>query len=324
MQVAASEPKRIERVLDEMDELRDQHKEEPRIRALSIDALLAMEIAPREPILETKDGKHPMFCLRETAMMHSWRGVGKTYTALGLALAISSGGTFWRYRAPKPRPILFVDGELPMGTLQRRIAELQAISESDPPENFFRVVTPDYQRLPLPNLATQAGQEALAPLLEGIEVLFLDSLSVLCFNGRENESDSWTPIQEWVLRLRHQGVAVFMLHHSGKSGAQRGTSRREDILDLVINLSHPSDYEPEQGARFTVRFDKTRGNLGDAAKAFEARLMPDGRWETKDVADLNLARAIEMREGKMSLNDIAGELGMSKSAVYRMLQKAAK
>ena len=308
----------IERFIEKQPET-----ETPRIRALNIGALFAMEIAPREPILETFEGK-PLLCVQETAMLHSWRGVGKTYTALGLALAISSGGSFWRYRAPKPRRVLYIDGEMPLSTLQQRLAELQATSEKDPPEDYFRIVTPDHQLLPLPNFATPFGQDALAPLLKDVEVLILDSLSVLCFTGRENESDSWSPIQEWVLKLQRQGVTVILLHHSGKSGAQRGTSRREDILDLVINLSHPSDYEPNQGARFVVRFEKTRGNLAEAAKSFEARLMPDGRWEIGHRGPQPRLTEIEMREAKMSFNDIAGELGMNKSAVYRMLAKARK
>jgi putative DNA primase/helicase len=296
---------------------------EPRIRALGIRELLEMEIPARDPILETLQGK-PLLFRQDSVMMHAKRGVGKTHFALGLALAISSGGTFLRYRALKPRCVLYLDGELPLATIQRRMAELQATSEKEPPDGHFRIVTPDYQRLPLPNLATPFGQEALAPLLEGVEVLILDSLSVLASYGRENESESWTPVQEWVLSLRRKGMSVILLHHSGKSGQQRGTSRREDILDLVINLAHPSDYEPSQGARFVVSFEKTRGNLGDAAKSFEAQLLADGRWSTKDTADLNLARAIEMRDQKMSIREVAEELGMSRSAVHRMLAKESK
>ncbi len=40
---------------------------------------------------------------------------------------------------------------------------------------------------------------------------------------------------------------------------QRGTSRREDVLDTVIQLKRPKDYEPEDGGRFEVHFTKHCG-----------------------------------------------------------------
>ena len=69
-----------------------------------------------------------------------------------------------------------------------------------------------------------------------------------------------------LLRNRHAGRAVILLHHAGKGGAQRGTSRREDVLDTVISLRRPSDYCPEEGARFELYFEKCRGFYGDEAQ----------------------------------------------------------
>src|ERR1700704_5475076 len=81
---------------------------------------------------------------------------------------------------------------------------------------------------------------------------------------------SWLPVQSWALRHRRLGRAVAMLHHAGKGGGQRGTSRREDVLDTVVSLRRPSDYSPDQGARFEVHFEKARGFHGQAAQPFEA------------------------------------------------------
>ena len=50
-------------------------------------------------------------------------------------------------------------------------------------------------------------------------------------------------MQAWLLRLRRQGVAVLLVHHAGRSGNPRGTSKREDVLDTVIQLKHPEDYD---------------------------------------------------------------------------------
>jgi hypothetical protein len=51
--------------------------------------------------------------------------------------------------------------------------------------------------------------------------------------AKENDADSWTPMQNWLLAQRRAGKSVLVIHHSGKSGAQRGTSRREDTLDTA-------------------------------------------------------------------------------------------
>ena len=45
-----------------------------------------------------------------------------------------------------------------------------------------------------------------------------------------------------VCRLeRRRGMAVLLIHHAGKSGDQRGTSAREDIMDTVISLRRPRE-----------------------------------------------------------------------------------
>ena len=54
--------------------------------------------------------------------------------------------------------------------------------------------------------------------------------------------------------LRRRGVSVLIVHHAGKGGEQRGTSRREDVLDTSISLRRPSDYLPTEGARFEVHY----------------------------------------------------------------------
>ena len=59
--------------------------------------------------------------------------------------------------------------------------------------------------------------------------MVIDNLSTLCRYGRENESESWGPVQEWILGLRRRGLSVLLVHHAGKGGTQRGTSRREAV-----------------------------------------------------------------------------------------------
>ena len=89
----------------------------------------------------------------------------------------------------------------------------------------------------------------------------------------------------------------------GKGGAQRGTSRREDVLDTVVKLERPDDYRPSEGARFIVTFEKSRGFTGKEAETFEAALI-GGVWATRDLEDVRAARIIELDRDAL----VAGEL----------------
>ena len=105
--------------------------------------------------------------------------------------------------------------------------------------------------------AGYVGSHTVRALLEaGHDVTILDNLSTLRFSGRENEADSWSTVQRWLLNMRGQGKTVIILHHAGKDGTSRGTSRRHDALDTGIKLERPSSYKQEEGAKFEVHFEK--------------------------------------------------------------------
>ena len=189
----------------------------------------------------------------------------------------------------------------------------------------FRVLAADHADIP--NLATDAGQHALAPLLDGVDLLVLDNLSTLCWSGSDNDAASWTAMQEWLLRLRRRGTAVLLVHHSGKSGAQRGTSRREDALDTVIGLRRPDDYRPEHGARFEVHLEKARGFAGDAGRPFEANLVStsDGNgliWTTRDLKPDHLDEAAALFRNGVTVRAVAAQLGIDKSSAGRLRKRA--
>jgi hypothetical protein len=58
--------------------------------------------------------------------------------------------------------------------------------------------------------------------------------------------------------LRFAGISTILLHHEGKKAEQRGTSAREDVLDISISLQKSPNHTTKDGARFMVRFTKHR------------------------------------------------------------------
>ncbi|MHB8551394.1 MAG: hypothetical protein ACYDB8_10595 [Acidiferrobacterales bacterium] len=158
-------------------------------------------------------------------------------------------------------------------------------------------------------------------------LIIVDNLSALVRRGgRENEAESWLTVAEWALKHRAAGRSILFLHHSGKNGAQRGTSKREDLLDTVIALRRPAAYDPADGAVFEVHFEKARGIFGKDTEPFEARLTADANgaqaWTMRDIQDSTLERVIELHDLGLKQNEIADELGINKSNVCRALKKA--
>lgn len=281
--------------------------------------LLAQKMPPREWLLEG------MIQERDLGMIHAYRGVGKSRFAHAAGMAVASGGRFLRFEAPTARGVLLVDGELPREDLQKMLAQAVAASDAEPVAPF-NVLSADLVGDPLPSLATEAGQEIVGRHLDGVSLLILDNISTLfAGSGPENDAESWERAQAWLLNLRRRGVAVLLVHHDGKGGAQRGTSRREDVLSQVVQLRRPPDYTPSQGAVFQIHFTKSRGLVGPDADPFEAtmRTDQDGRpvWTWKAVEDATAARAQEMQELGMSQREIASELGVNQSTVSRALKR---
>jgi putative DNA primase/helicase len=280
---------------------------------------LSRDIPPREMLLA------PVLPSQGLLMLYASRGIGKTYMAMNMAYAIAAGQPFLRWQVPAPRRVLYVDGEMPGVDMQMRFAELVKSSEVEPPTpDYFRLVTPDLHPDGIPDLSTAEGQEALSEHLADISVLVLDNLSTLCRSGRENESESWESMQQWLLTLRRRGLSVILVHHAGKGGQQRGTSKREDILDTVVCLRRPEDYNAEEGARFEIHLEKARGIAGTDAKPFEARMETrDGaaQWTTRDIEDVELQRVRELTEEEYSVREIADEMGISKSKVNRIQKR---
>jgi hypothetical protein len=290
------------------------------LQTISYEDLLARDIKPRENLLE------PIIPEQGLAMLFAKRGDGKTYLGLGIAVAVAGGGQFLKWKAPRSRRVLYIDGELPLKTLQERMAMIVGGSDvSVPAPGMLHFLTPDLQESAIPDLSTVSGQMAIEPMLEGVDFVVVDNLSALCRSGKENEGESWLPVQAWALELRRRGISVLFIHHAGKSGQQRGSSRREDLLDTVLSMRRPADYCPTQGLRAEIHIEKGRGIHGEAAAPFEVTLSTgtDGVavWMMKDLVDVKFSQASELFTQGVSVRMVAEELGIPRSTAGRLRQK---
>ena len=199
--------------------------------------------------------------------------------------------------------------------------------EVEPAAGYLRIFTPDLlpEGRAMPDLSTYEGQAEIDSIIEDAEVVIVDNLSCWARSGRENEAESWLPIADWILSLRRRGVAVIMVHHAGKGGQQRGTSKREDLLDVVIGLSRPTDYDPSQGAVFVSEFTKARNLTGQNAESLEMTLGGNedrATWAWSTVESSTYDRIVALAREGLKPGEICDELVINKSTVSRHLRKA--
>jgi hypothetical protein len=283
------------------------------VTAMDYADLLGAEFPPRQTLLA------PWLPSKGTAMIYGWRGLGKTFLTHSSAWAIATGGGFLRWQAKEPRRVLVLDGEMPMAALQERFRTIRTYSALQPEPGYLRIAAADMFRDGLPDLADPKAQEIYDDVVADADVIFVDNLSTITPYMKENDAEDYAPFQAWVLRQRREGRSVVLVHHGGKSGAQRGSSKKEDILDTVICIRRPPDHSAEQGARFEVHFEKSRGFYGPDAEPFEAQLIGN-QWlvaPIKSGDDDETLRALK-RQG-LSIREISERTGVPRSTVHRKL-----
>jgi putative DNA primase/helicase len=301
-------------IINELDDQIDQDAAQ-RIFPITAAELLRMDILPRETLLT------PWLPRAGAAMLYAPRGIGKTYLSLSVAYAVASGGQCLRWQTAKPARVLFIDGEMPLASLQERLAGIAQGAGSEPPsDDFLRFLPADHFRDGLPKLTSPEGLALIKASSEGTDLIVLDNLSSLA-TGRENEADDWQPMQDLILSLRRRKVSTLIVHHAGKGGQQRGTSRREDVLDTVLALKRPDDYDASEGARFEVHFEKARGFTGADALPFEAKLITDAvgasTWSSVDLHTDGKAEAFKMFANGAKAEDVARTAGVSRPTAFR-------
>ena len=301
----------IHQVHLQQDKKSDRREKKPKI--LQMRELIEMDLPPERPLLR------PWLPEDGIVLLHAKAGAGKTYFAMAAAYAVATGGSFLGWEAPEPAGVLYCDAELPLKVLQERLKQLTTVNENHCPDNFH-LLSSDFQELGIPSIDSSEGfsfiEEAIKP---GVRLLVLDNLSTLLRNGVENEAQSWQPTQDWLLRLRRRGITTMVVHHSGKSGDQRGTSKRLDVANTVLNLNL-QDSEDENKTVITLNFSKHRGFFG--AEAASRRItLQDGIWSWTLEAQDTRSRVEQMLNDGLSQSEISRVLSISPQAVSKHAKK---
>lgn len=121
------------------------------VNAVTIGEFLSLDFPPRPNLLS------PWLPSQGLAMVYAYRGIGKTYFALGVAYAVASGGSFLGWQAPTSVGVLYIDGEMPGPTMQARLSAIVASQEEEATAPFI-LLTPDLQTEGMPRIDTEEGK----------------------------------------------------------------------------------------------------------------------------------------------------------------------
>jgi putative DNA primase/helicase len=158
-------------------------------------------------------------------------------------------------------------------------------------------------------------------------VLFIDNLSTAAFGLKENEADSWEKMLPWLLDLRRRKIAVVIVHHAGRSGEMRGTSKREDNVFWIIALDDAKkNSDDKRGARFISRFTKPSRNTQEEVLSYEWHVVTDTVTGEVTVAckpaqTQDVFRQL-IEDGVTECGQIADEMRVSPATISRMAKKA--
>ena len=291
-----------------------------KLKSITAADFIGLKVPPRQYVFS------PFLPVGGLAEIYARTGVGKTTFALALSVAAATGKDFFSWQVKRSWNVLYVDGEMSTQEMQERLTKTSAHFDHPTYElTNLRLICRDRLHRGIPDIGSTIGQSWFDNDAAWADLIFLDNISCLWWTGKENDADSWSVIQQWLLKLKADGKSVIMLHHSGKNGTSRGTSRRHDILDTVIKLEHPMSYSEAEGAKFEVHFDKTRGFSGSKAEPLGLQYQSDhnaSSWLDFEVTNDRELTVTNLLSGGMKQQDIAEQLGISQSQVSKIIGRA--
>lgn len=232
------------------------------LETITLGGLMDAPMTPREWLLE------PWLREQESALIWAAPGVGKTMLTLSLALAMAGGGEILGWKAPTPRKVLFIDGEMPLDDLQGRLTYLANAVEGldvEAARQNLVILARHQQRhdAPFPDFGDDAQFDDIIQLIlsHGPDLVVLDNLSTLATFGDENAAADAQKVVKLLARLKQAKVGVIVVHHSGKAGKSfRGSSMLATTFEVILGLTKdPEDALLHPGAaRFQLEWSKFR------------------------------------------------------------------
>lgn len=280
----------------------------------------------------------PLIAEQQIIQIAGESGVGKTMFGLTLAGCIAAGEPVLDLvYVGKPRPILYIEGELPGSDIQERIRGMKEKLKNKISKDYFNVATLQQQLEKSDGgfepIQTELGLKRIELALFEIKkrtgkmpVVFVDNISCLAPGLEENAAEAWSPIVNKFVKWKNYGCTVIYFHHLNKSKTSSGSTMQYRTIDMVFRMTKPTSKQKiktfaKQGVQAIVDFDKWR--LHDNSKYAEQHMLicEDWIWERLPVLTEDEVALNRYLEEGLDVKTIAEETGKPKSTIYKKIEK---
>lgn len=205
-----------------------------------------IQMSDAEQLLQESDAKsyliEPWLPANTIVQVFGYSGHGKSLFVQHAVSALCAGRKYFGpFEIGRPARVLYLDFEMGMATIARRLMEMRQIHGDT--EDRLNIWTPfvDKKEIDL----NQA--EGLMELQEWIgfsnpDVIVIDTIRSAYPGLAENSADEWAKINKLAVKLRNSGLSVIMIHHSNKPsdtgiGREAGSTNQLTVLETQIRVA---------------------------------------------------------------------------------------
>ena len=265
---------------------------------------------------------------RQTALFAGAK-TGKSWLTLNVTAALATGKPILGQPAQPPIHVLYLDYEMIESDLYERLEQF-GYTEDDDLSHLHYALIPN-----LPPLNTTEGASAIMKLVEltKAEVVVIDTTG-RAIDGEENSADSYREFARTTgLSLKRSNIACIRTDHAGKDGGkkqgQRGSSAKNDDVDIVYRLDKSDDGLTLKRTHTRISWVPETVSLVvedfDDIISIRLRSKEQRGWTVKEIAianrldELGFPQDIGVNEVIRQLKDQGISLG-HKSAIGRAIQ----
>lgn len=212
-------------------------------------------------------------------ILGGYGGVGKTFTAQALALAIAAGHTLlWdTYKIEHAGgKVLHIDHEQGQWITDWRYQRLAWSLGVDLGALGDRLQTLHYPDLYLTSADAEAG---LIELCTGRALVLIDSLRAACPGVDENDSKMGSYLYMLARVSEKTGAVIVVIHHEGKTSGDNpraGIEKLRGSSAIAAGAGSVLSFVKDPAGPGVIRIEHTRANLGQEAPAELVRLLDEG------------------------------------------------
>jgi len=220
------------------------HEQDP---AVASPKAKLITMADAEDLLAKAGGREyliePWLPAQTIVQVYGYSGHGKSLFVEHCMAALAAGRrSVGPFEIGKPSRVLYMDFEMGMGTIARRLIELREThgDTADRLQIWAPFVGDDEDI----NLRTREGLAGLQSWIGEVkpQVVVIDTVRTGYPGLQENDAAEWAAVNTLAKKLRNAGMAVILVHHANKpgegaTGREAGSTNQLTVLETQIRIT---------------------------------------------------------------------------------------